>query len=83
MKLLVILLCLISISCHADNRYKVETIGPMMYQQKLSKIVYLVDAMIQVCYFRGWGNGSTLSVFNCALLAKRKEWQPIITWVKP
>ena len=41
---------------------------------------YMVDTITQLCFFYGSGTGITL--VNCKSLAKRLDWEPIITWVK-
>lgn len=84
MKLALGIFCALLIVNVAQAVEPIKVSDGMYHQQMnwISKDGYQVDTVAQLCFvtlFQGQG----IATVPCANLAKRPEWQPIITWVKP
>ena len=70
-----------------DNYYSsAKTVykGDQWYQQDFTaeKLTYMADVVTRQCYFidRRWN--AVLNI-DCEDLVRRKEWEKVLTWIKP
>jgi hypothetical protein len=85
--LLVLLISIPSLSRAAEEKYRsqaqIKALPDRWYEQDFAvpKVSYMVDTVTRQCFFidRRWND---LINIECADLARRSEWEPVLDWLK-